>query len=81
MDVDLVNVPKSVTVLLKFKNPAPRPPQFRCSQVKFIDRMRFKSVPKGYSERVKLARLRKDGNLSIAYGLRFILNIKKITVS
>ena len=25
--------------------------------------------------------LRKDGNLSIAYGLRFILNIKKITVS
>ena len=25
--------------------------------------MRFKSVPKGYSERVKLARLRKDGNL------------------
>ena len=61
-------IPGGFTMVLncteKFKNPAPRPPHFRCSQSKLIDRMKVKSMPKDYIDRVKLARLRKNGDLT-----------------
>jgi hypothetical protein len=50
-------VPHEITLVVgtadKFKNPAPRPPYFRCQMAKFGDRVKFVSMPAGFPNSIR----------------------------